>query len=562
MISNEKKYGVFISYSHEDAKYVSPIVKLISALRKDLVFQDTNDIKAGKKWEPQIISALEQSEIIIIFWCKHSAKSKEVYNEFEKALNEKKDILPVLLDDCTLNEKLAAYQWIDLQNVIEHKNIVPGSFLNFIKRPAILIICIFLSLVFFLSRFFIFKNNSQVDLPVNDSTNIVTIRPGDTANLPPNTMVEVKSLNLKEITPGEILNISGNNFPLKSDSVSVLFNQVPGVIKKIEKNVILVKIPTFNRRNQYLVDVVVYINHLKFPIGRNIILRNPVTQADVPYPVMPAFRMTLNQPTDRIDFRYKPVGQSILILVTNQSNFNLQDVSIAVSCDSVGETHDIELRKEVIKIGNLERQSTHKSVASPVFFNLYDRNRSKKRIRLQLSYESSRTGRDRIKINPPMIDSIQNIPPMVDSFKIIKPIDDSLEIKNPKDSIDFYKPIEDSLILIKPNTNKKHKKPIKVKDKLKTLVEDSIDVIVNKKDTQLVKSTPKIIYPEPYPPASYPKQAGKFYLLFILITAVIILGLFIYLLIRSRKKGKQQRIKSDLAATSILSKLNEKLPLS
>jgi hypothetical protein len=47
-MTSNKKYGVFISYSHEDAHYIEAIVRVIKAMRKDLVFQDKNDIKAGK----------------------------------------------------------------------------------------------------------------------------------------------------------------------------------------------------------------------------------------------------------------------------------------------------------------------------------------------------------------------------------------------------------------------------------------------------------------------------------------------------------------------------------
>jgi hypothetical protein len=37
-----------------------------------------------------------------------------------------KIILPVLLDDSKLEESLAAYQWIDFQNIISHSEINPS----------------------------------------------------------------------------------------------------------------------------------------------------------------------------------------------------------------------------------------------------------------------------------------------------------------------------------------------------------------------------------------------------------------------------------------------------
>ncbi len=97
-MEDQKKYGVFISYSHIDVEIVSPIVKLISTMRADLVFQDTLRITAGKPWEYQIIDALKQSDIIIIFWCEHSCNSEEIKKEYQFAIENKKDVLPLLLD--------------------------------------------------------------------------------------------------------------------------------------------------------------------------------------------------------------------------------------------------------------------------------------------------------------------------------------------------------------------------------------------------------------------------------------------------------------------------------
>ena len=90
-------------------------------MRKDLVFQDTLSIKPGKPWESQLGNALQQSDVVIVFWCSHSKNSLEVKKEYEKAILENKDVLPVLLDGSELPEEIAKYQWIDLRTVIQHR---------------------------------------------------------------------------------------------------------------------------------------------------------------------------------------------------------------------------------------------------------------------------------------------------------------------------------------------------------------------------------------------------------------------------------------------------------
>lgn len=116
----KKKYEVFISYSHEDAGRIAPIIKLVGVMKDDLVFQDAQNIKPGKPWEPQLRDALDQAKIIIVFWCTHSEKSEYVRKEYEAAIKSGKDVLPLLLDDTELPEALSAYQWIDLRGAQFH----------------------------------------------------------------------------------------------------------------------------------------------------------------------------------------------------------------------------------------------------------------------------------------------------------------------------------------------------------------------------------------------------------------------------------------------------------
>jgi len=121
-------YGVFVSYSREDEKLVSPVVKLLGAMRKDTVFLDTKDLKLGEEWEPQLMDALDQAGIFIIFWCEHSLKSDFVKKEYSIAVDKKKVIIPVMLDDSPMESTLAKFQGVDLRHFGSHKTVLPPLF--------------------------------------------------------------------------------------------------------------------------------------------------------------------------------------------------------------------------------------------------------------------------------------------------------------------------------------------------------------------------------------------------------------------------------------------------
>jgi hypothetical protein len=109
--------NVFVSYSHADALLVSPVVKLLR-VNKSLVFQDIEDIQPGKRWQSEIAKALSESNLVVVFWCTHANRSKEVSQEWQAAIEQKKDLLPLLLDTTPLPQQLAEFQWIDFRGMV------------------------------------------------------------------------------------------------------------------------------------------------------------------------------------------------------------------------------------------------------------------------------------------------------------------------------------------------------------------------------------------------------------------------------------------------------------
>jgi hypothetical protein len=111
--------NIFISHSHTDSPLVSPIVKLLR-INQSFVFQDSDTITPGKKWRDELMDHLNLSDLVIVFWCRHADQSTEVSNEWNRAIEQDKDVLPILLDATPLPPRLGHYQWIDFQNVVDH----------------------------------------------------------------------------------------------------------------------------------------------------------------------------------------------------------------------------------------------------------------------------------------------------------------------------------------------------------------------------------------------------------------------------------------------------------
>ena len=108
---------VFVSYSHADAPLVAPVVRLLR-VNKSLVFQDADGIAPGTRWRDEIARALSESNLVVVFWCDHAFRSDEVSSEWRAAIEQGKDLLPLLLDATPLPSELGAFQWIDFRGTV------------------------------------------------------------------------------------------------------------------------------------------------------------------------------------------------------------------------------------------------------------------------------------------------------------------------------------------------------------------------------------------------------------------------------------------------------------
>jgi hypothetical protein len=107
----------FVSYSHEDRGIVEPIIRLLRITRND-VFWDCQSIPPGTLWRKEIDAALNEADIIVIFWCHHAEQSSEVEKEWRAGHALGKRLLPVLLDQTRMPRSLGRYQAVDFRSIV------------------------------------------------------------------------------------------------------------------------------------------------------------------------------------------------------------------------------------------------------------------------------------------------------------------------------------------------------------------------------------------------------------------------------------------------------------
>lgn len=110
---------VFISYSRKDKALVCPILELLRGLNLN-VFRDEDSIAPGMLWEEHLVDELESATHVLVFWCRHAARSEWVQKEVELVSSDPhKLLIPVLIDDTPLPPALQAREYIDLRAALQ-----------------------------------------------------------------------------------------------------------------------------------------------------------------------------------------------------------------------------------------------------------------------------------------------------------------------------------------------------------------------------------------------------------------------------------------------------------
>ena len=105
---------IFLSYSRTDWPFVRD---LLHELRRERLetWVDLSAFPAATDWPSATLQAIQDCSCFIIVVSPYALHSVNVRKELDKALEADKKIIPVLLQDAELPEKLASIQWVDFR---------------------------------------------------------------------------------------------------------------------------------------------------------------------------------------------------------------------------------------------------------------------------------------------------------------------------------------------------------------------------------------------------------------------------------------------------------------
>ena len=102
----------FLSYARKDSQVTLKLASDLKAMDVD-VWLDQVDIPPGERWDRAVEAALKRSTRLIVILSPASVASENVMDEVSYAIEEKKDIVPVIFEDCERPLRMRRFQFIN-----------------------------------------------------------------------------------------------------------------------------------------------------------------------------------------------------------------------------------------------------------------------------------------------------------------------------------------------------------------------------------------------------------------------------------------------------------------
>jgi hypothetical protein len=108
----DKNKLTFISYSRVDQKFALRLSEELKSFGFN-VWLDQIDIPKGARWDDEIEWALMNCDVFIVILTPHSSNSQNVKDEIGIAVDDKKQVIPILLKQCVIPFRLRRFQYVD-----------------------------------------------------------------------------------------------------------------------------------------------------------------------------------------------------------------------------------------------------------------------------------------------------------------------------------------------------------------------------------------------------------------------------------------------------------------
>jgi hypothetical protein len=103
---------IFVSYAREDSGVALKLSRDLKSAGARL-WLDQLDIPPGERWDRAVEAALERSKCLLVILSPRSVSSENVMDEVSYAIDEKKEIVPVIVEQCKLPLRMRRLQFID-----------------------------------------------------------------------------------------------------------------------------------------------------------------------------------------------------------------------------------------------------------------------------------------------------------------------------------------------------------------------------------------------------------------------------------------------------------------
>lgn len=107
--------SVFVSYVRSDADFALQLARDLKAAGVS-AWIDQIDIPPGDRWDAAIEKALSRSECVVVVLSRASVQSTNVMDEVSFALDERKRVVPVMVEECPVPMRLRRLQFIDFSS--------------------------------------------------------------------------------------------------------------------------------------------------------------------------------------------------------------------------------------------------------------------------------------------------------------------------------------------------------------------------------------------------------------------------------------------------------------